>query len=209
MTDTILAQMSHSMERRDEEPNIILAHKLTQEEDIKSIDLVADILEKGSRPAQKDAIKVLYEIGRAAPVLIAPYTELFLQKMQSNNNRIVWGALSALAEISKVEGKIIAANLDAILSAADVGSVIAKDKAIEILMHLTSKPKSVNMAANHLVLRLKTAAVNQLPMYAERIHSCLDDEFLPAFKTAILSRLNENMPDSKRRRLQKVLGKLP
>ena len=80
---------------------------------------------------KKDAIKVLYEIGVSNPTLIIPYTELFLHKMRSNNNRMVWGALTALAEISKIEGKVIASNIDNVLSAADAGSVIAKDKAIE------------------------------------------------------------------------------
>ncbi|WP_120496521.1 hypothetical protein [Kiloniella sp. EL199] len=208
MTDSILSQMSHSLGRKDEEPNIILAHKLVREKDIESIDLVAGILKTGRGPAQKDAIKILYEIGGDAPDLLVPYTEFFLKKMQSNNNRMVWGALAALAEISKVEEKTIGANLDAILSAADAGSVIAKDKAIEILIQLTNRPTFEQIASNHLISKLKTATINQLPMYAERIHNCLSGEFLAAFKTVVFSRLDENMSDSKRRRLKKVLEKL-
>jgi len=128
--------------------------------------------------------------------------------MRSNNNRMVWGALTALAEISKIEGKVIASNIDNVLSAADAGSVIAKDKVVEILIQLSSNPEFTKIATDHLMSRLKTAATNQLPMYAERIYSSLGEKFYSTFKTVLSSRLSDTMPDSKRRRIKKVLERL-
>ena len=53
MTKNVISRMSHSLGRRDEEPNILLAHELARTEDIDRIQLVAETLKNGSSPAQK------------------------------------------------------------------------------------------------------------------------------------------------------------
>src|SRR6185436_3654934 len=90
----------------------------------------------GPQAVANDAIKVLYEIGERRPELLKGRAPAVLAALESRNNRMVWGALSALAAIAKTESKAVAAGLDDILAAADKGSVIAKDMAIKILVGL-------------------------------------------------------------------------
>jgi hypothetical protein len=194
--------------RRDEAPNIALAEELYRDHSPAGIAFVADILETGNREKQSDAIKVLYDIGARDPHLIVPHTQCFLKHIRSRNNRLVWGALTALAEICEIEPGSIGANLDAILAAADSGSVIAKDQAIQILITLKSDPDYAQTATGHLFERLQSAALNQLPMYAERVSAALQPADRQRFLSILIDRISDDMPESKRKRLQKVIVKV-
>lgn len=208
MTGDIASRLAHARDRRDEEPNVQLAAELAGSKDVDGIARVAEIAITGSRPAQNDAIKVLYEVGARNADLLRPHVRCFLQLMQSRNNRMVWGALTALAQLARVDADPIAANLDAILEAADAGSVIARDQAVQILIALKARPDLARDATAHLLARLKSAAVNQLPMYAERIHAVLEVQDYPEFRQVLTMRLADVMPQSKRRRIETIIRKL-
>lgn len=202
--DSVLAQLASSSGHNDQSTNIGLAKSLCRDEDHTAIAHVVGILQTGSKPQRKDAIKVLYEVGARNPGLIAPFTDVFFETMESRDNRIVWGALMALAKISSVQPERVADRMHLVLTAADNGSVIAKDQAIEILAALKSLPGHAKVANDALFDRLRTAATNQLPKYSEITAASLLPGEKEEFLSIIEMRLTEFMPESKRRCLHKV-----
>ncbi|MBW8639927.1 hypothetical protein K1W69_22215 [Hoeflea sp. WL0058] len=189
-------RLACSQGRRDEGPNVELAEELAEADDAGGVKAVAECLTFGSSAIQSDAVKVLYEIGARKPHLIVQHMAILMERLQSNNNRIVWGSLTALACVAEVAPhKIAGQHLNVILDAADRGSVIAKDQAMNILIAL-------------MLERLETAAVNQLPLYAERIFPVLDKSEYRAFRDVLMRRLDDHMAQSKRKRIEKIIRKL-
>lgn len=209
MSDTIKSRLASALGRRDEAPNVALAEEICENRDHEAVRRLVGIVDTGVKPAQNDGIKVLCEIGTRDPSLLSPYGAHLLRWIQSGNNRLVWGAMTALAALAKVDPDLAGRNLKAILDAADKGSVIAKDQAIQILATLVESPGYADEAAGVLLDRLQFAAVNQLPMYAERAASVLRKEDIDQFQTVIMVRLQEDLPQSKRNGLMKALAKLP
>ena len=97
----ILNRLAHFQNRRDEEPNLILARELAEARDTAGIREIAENLWNENAEVQSDCIKVLYEIGASEPGLIAGYAGEFLKLLGSKNNRLVWGGMTALAARSK------------------------------------------------------------------------------------------------------------
>ncbi|MCR9137962.1 MAG: hypothetical protein NXI27_18330 [Alphaproteobacteria bacterium] len=208
MSDGIASRLAHAMERRDEEPNVGLAEELVREKNRDGIAQLINLAVSGRRPAQNDAIKVLYEVGARNADLLRPHTQSLLQLIHSRNNRMVWGALTALAQIARVDADPIAARLDEITAAADANSVIARDQLVQILIALAARPDMANDAKRRLFARLHTAAINQLPMYAEQTYAVLNPAEYAEFRAILSHRLAGDLPASKRRRIEKVARKL-
>ena len=162
---SVLDKLAGALGRNDERPNVELAEALAAKGDSKAIEELVAALSAGPVAVQNDAIKVLYEIGALKPKLIAGHAEAFIALLGSKNNRNVWGTLQALESIASEAPTVLAKNLDAIVAAADKGSVIAKDKAVGILsrLALAGHAKAVPV----LLERVRDAAPNQFPMYAE------------------------------------------
>jgi hypothetical protein len=206
--DGIRERLASSLERRDETPNVELAVEISDSESSDAVAVLAGILDSGSAAARNDAVKVLYEIGERKPHLLVPHAPLFLEQMNSRSNRIVWGSLTALACIADAAPGIVFDNLDAVLAAADRGSVIAKDQAMKILITLKSDPAYAKSVTPLLLERLEEAAVNQLPMYAERILPVLDKGDYASFRDVLVRRMEDQMVLSKRKRVEKVIARL-
>lgn len=201
-------RLSSGLGRRDEAPNIALAEEIAGSGDRQAVANLVAILTQGKRPARHDAIKVLYEIGERNPTLISDHAADFLGLTHSPDNRLVWGALTSLACICKTAPQAIAMNLDDVLQAADRGSVIAKDQAVVILITLATDPARTDTVMPVLLKRLQSSAVNQLPMYAEKIVPVLRAGDKPAFRNVLEQRLNDDMVPSKKKRLVAVLKRL-
>ena len=202
--DSIISQLASSTDHNNQIANIELAKSLCQTKDHTAIACLVDILQSGSKSQMKDAIKVLYEVGARRPELIMPYTDVFFDRLDSRDNRIVWGALMALAKISKVSPERVADRLRVILDAADKGSVIAKDQAIEILVSVKSMPDHAQAAGSALFERLRKAAIMQLPKYCEQVAASLLPGEEKEFLSVLDMRLQDHMPLAKRLRLQKT-----
>src|SRR5512133_483452 len=127
---SILNRLASLQNRRDEVPNQELARDLAANKDEAGIREVAENLWNKDKNIQADCIKVLYEIGYLEPKLIAGYAEDFVKLLKSKNNRLVWGAMTALAEVAKADPDMVFKNLDAIKKAKETGSVITIDNAI-------------------------------------------------------------------------------
>lgn len=206
---SVLDRLAGALGRNDEVPNVELAEDLAASGDNGAIAELAAAIAGTDKAVANDAIKVLYELGERKPELIAPHAEAFFAALTSRNNRMVWGALSALDAIAAAVPDVIAARLPEILAAADRSSVIAKDKTVSMLAALArGGGKAADVAWDRLTAILRTSAVNQTPMYAEAALTAAQQHD-PAELAAIVDmRLAGIAQPAKRKRLDKVLKKL-
>jgi hypothetical protein len=205
---TIVDKLACSLGRRDEVPNQELAQQILKSKNRKAvIELVANLANK-DKNIQSDCIKVLYEIGEQQPALIADYDRQFLALLDSQNNRLVWGAMTAIDCITSVNPDGTYKKLAKILTIADQGSVITKDHAVNILIKLAGHKKYAEDALSLLLDQLRLSATNQLAMYAERSLHVVPDKQKSDFVKVLTARLGDLEKESQRKRIQKVIKKL-
>ena len=204
---SIADRLAGALERRDEHPNIALAEDLASSSDVSAIAELADLVREGDTRQRNDAMKVLYEIGARRPDLLASHCGLFLEALGSKTNRQVWGAMSALDTLASLRADEIAAELPKIIDAADRGSVIAKDRCTSILTKL-AKAGYAERAVPILLERLKSAAPNQFPTYAEQTADVVTATEKPGLIATIRQRLGSMTQKAKRERMEKLLRKL-
>ena len=204
---SVLGKLASALGRNDERPNVELAETLTAKPDAAAIAELAGALATGSTAVSNDAIKVLYELGARRPELVAPHARAFLTLLGGKNNRNVWGALQAIEAITQVVPDVVLAQLPAILAAADKGSVIAKDKAVQILAKLAAAGHA-EVALPVLLERLEAAVPNQFPMYAEAASVAIDAEHRERLRQILETRLGRIEASAKRARVEKVLRRM-
>ena|ERR1700741_2832687 len=205
---SVLLRLASALGRRDEVPNQELAAEIVAGKRKEALKELVDGLNNKDKNIQSDCIKVLYEIGEREPKLIADYIDAFTALLDNNNNRLVWGAMTALDYITSIKPEIVYKNLSKILAIADKGSVITKDHAVSILIKLAAIPQYTDSAMTLLLDQLKISATNQLPMYAENALPIITGKYKADFSKVLLSRLNEIEKESKKKRVEKVLKKL-
>ncbi len=204
----VLDKLATTLGQKDEAPNLALAREIATTADKKAVATLVENLSNKNKNIQSDCIKVLYEIGVVAPGLIADYSDNFLVLLNHKNNRLQWGAMTALHAIASVKPDKIYNNLPMILDAADKGSVITKDNAVNILITLAANPKYAEDAFALLLEQLQISPPNQLPMYAERALPIIDDKNKNAFAKVLSTRLPDIEKESKRKRVEKVMKKI-
>lgn len=204
---SIIDRLASFQGRRDEVPNQELAKEIVCAKDKQAVQELVDNL-SSKKAIQNDCIKVLYEIGEDTPELIADYVDEFTTCLESKNNRLQWGAMTALSKIALQSPKRIYAILPDILSVAERGSVITKDRAVDILVALCKTDDYAESAFGLLIEQLLKSAVNQLPMYAEKAMTVVDESNKASLINALISRLDDIEKESKRKRVEKVIKKL-
>ena len=205
---SVIEKLASSLNRRDEVPNQELAKQIVKKKDKAAVKELIELLNNKSKDIQNDSIKVLYEIGEQEPSLIATYTQNFIALLDNKNNRLQWGAMTALNTITAENQKEVYKALPRIIAVANSGSVITKDHAVNILIKLCSVKQYNEDAFSLLIEQLQTSPTNQLPMYAEKAMPIVNDKNKQVFITTISSRLDEIEKDTKRKRVEKVILKL-
>ena len=205
---SIIDQLASSLGRRDEVPNQELAEKIATAKDKKAVKELADNLGNKSKDIQSDCIKVLYEIGGRSPALLAPYYKELAALLDSKNNRMVWGAMTAIDSITTECSDKVYKDITKVLEASDKGSVITKDHAVAILIKLAGIKAYTNNCLELLLDQLKSCPPNQLPMYAENALSVIQGNYKSRFITLLQSRMDDMEKESKRKRVEKVIKKL-
>jgi len=201
----VLDRLSSSLGRRDEVPNQELAHDLATRGDEAGIREVAENLWNKDKKIQADCIKVLYEVGSMEPKLIAAYTDDFVKLLRGKNNRLVWGAMTALAEVAKVDPDSVFSHLDEIKKAKETGSVITVDNAITTLACIAAANNKYNKAIfPYLLNHLSSCRPKEVPQHAERIlpavNSSNKDDFI-----RILEKRTEDLSGSGLARVKKAM----
>lgn len=206
---SLAEQLASALNRRDEQPNIELAEKLAKQGEVSSEVLeLLSIVKHGNKPLQHDAIKVLYELAARKPTAFVDKLEFAFDLLETNDNRILWGALTLLAKICALDLAQTHNKLAPILEAAERGSIIAKDATFEILLTLAKDTSYQDGIWAHLISFLKHAAPNQLPKYAEDIAQSKLSTKNEDLVHMLFSRIEEMPTDAKRKRLEKAIAKI-
>ncbi len=200
---SILKRLASLQNRRDDVSNQELARELAATQNIAGIREIAENIFNQDKNIQGDCVKVLYEIGYINPELISQYCLDFLKLLRSNNNRLVWGAMIALAEIAVIEADVIFENLETVYSAIKQGSVITIDNGIKVLAAVASKNQAYNKSIfPYLLNHLKTCRPKEVGQHAESTFIAVNkhnrDEFVivlqdrePSLTNAQLARVKK------------------
>ncbi len=165
---TAIDEIAFSLGIRDEVPNQILARKLVSTSDITGIREIAEHLWDRNTNIQNDCIKVIYEVGEIQPDLIEGYVENFVKLLKAKNNRMVWGAMTALAAVSVRDPMRLSPFIDDIMKATRDGSVITIDNGIKALARIASASEDNQRAVFPFLLEhLKKCRPKEVPQHAE------------------------------------------
>jgi hypothetical protein len=204
----VIDKLATSLKRRDETPNQELAQSIADRGDRIAVNELVDNLSNRNKKIQSDCIKVLYEIGERKPGLISDKAKEFVGLLGSENNRLVWGAMTALDSITLKNPEAIYTALPTIIRVSNSASVIARDHAVSILTKMATLGKYKKTAFKLLIDQLKSCPTNQLPMYAENAIQVVDIDNKKIFRDTLSSRLKGVEKLSKRRRVEQVIKKV-
>lgn len=166
---SVLSKLSHAQNRRDEVPNQELARELAKTKNLAGIREIAKNLLHDDRRMQYDCIKVMYEIGYLAPVLILPYADDFIKLLSSRHNRLVWGAMTALATIAQIAADQLYPHVAVIQKAMERGSVITVDAGVMTLAGIASQKDDYNQDIfPYLLAHLGSCRSKDVPQHAEK-----------------------------------------
>ena len=187
--DRMLEQLACNQGRRDEVPNIALAKRIVEENDSEGISEIVQGVKGKNKDVANDCIKVLYEVGEREPELIRQYVMTFLELLLSKNNRLVWGAMTALAEITQLESRTIYKHLEIVRSAYRSGSVITRDQSITVFAKLCLiEHEHENELFLFLMDHLKHCRPKEVAQHAERIALCINRENYKVFEEVLTER---------------------
>lgn len=197
-----------SMGRTDEEPNTALAVAIAAGKNTFAIRELVDALGSKDKLLRSDALKVLYEVGYRSPELIAPFIAQFKNLLANPDNRLVWGAMCAIDGIATVKPDVVFMILPQIMAAVDRGTVITRDHAVKTLAKLAAHERFARTAMPLLLEQLRTAPVNQLPMYAELTAAIVFPHDVNSMRQILEARLPELPNQAKKKRVEKAIKKL-
>jgi hypothetical protein len=203
----MIERLATNLGRNDEEPNIELAEELVKNEDAEGIkEIVGGLTQK--KAIANDSIKVLYEIGERNPKLIRDYADDFLNLLTSSNNRLVWGAMTALNTIAEEIPSAIFTQIDKVISAYKSGSVITIDNSMSVFAKVCMADKRYEVAIFPMLLEhLRTCRAKEIPQHAERISICINSDNKTEFLKVLEERKDE-LSTSQLKRVQKLIKDL-
>jgi hypothetical protein len=202
---SVLNRLASSLGRRDEVPNQELARELAARKDQVGIRELAENLWNKDKNIQADCIKVLYEVGSLEPQLIADYTADFVRLLRSKNNRLVWGGMTALAEVAKANPDVVFRYLDEIKKAKETGSVITVDNAISTLAYTAAANGEYNKAIfPYLLKHLSGCRPKEVPQHSEKTLPAVNSSNKADF-IKVLEKRFEDLTGSGLARVKKVV----
>ena len=161
--------LASSLGRKDDEPNKELAREIIRMNRTDWVAELASHVDDQDKNIQSDCLKVLYEIAEHGnPELIAPYWEIFIDLLVSKNNRLVWGAMTALDMMTLLKPKEIYSKLRIVEEGIRKGSVITIDHGVGVLAQLASFREFRKELMPKLIHELARCPIKQLPQYLER-----------------------------------------
>lgn len=192
---TALDEIAFSLGIRDEVPNQILAKKLASSSDSEGIREIAEHLWDKNTNIQNDCIKVLYEVGENRPDLIEGYTEDFVKLLKSKNNRMVWGAMTAIATIARGNPSRLSPYIQDIINSTHSGSVITVDNGIKALAYIaTASDENHRDVFPFLLDHLKSCRPKEVPQHAESTWPAVTTRNKDDFIKVLMNRLDDLTP---------------
>jgi hypothetical protein len=204
----MIQKLAYSLGRNDEETNIALAQELVKTKNKKGIKEIVGGLNNPKEQIANDSIKVLYEIAALSPELVSEYTGNFIQLLQSRNNRLVWGGMTALARIVSLNPAEVFSNLGIVTEAYKKGSVITVDNSISVFAELAKADAKYEKKVFPIIMEhLTNCRPKEVPQHAERAFICINKKNSQKYKEILLNR-RESLTDAQKKRVDKLLGKL-
>ncbi len=186
---SIISQLASSLDRKDEEPNIELAQKIVATKDTSAVQELVEHLSDKNKAIRHDCIKVLYEIGDRQPPLIADHVQAFIDLIQTKDNRMVWGAMTALGSIATLKTEEIGQHIKTIMRVTEKGSVITQDWGVRVLATVAAHlPDDSDKIFAFLLDFLKICRPKDLPRHAESTAVAVNAHNHSAFTSLLESR---------------------
>ena len=205
---SVLNRIAYFQNRRDEVPNQELARQLAEKKNKKGIQEIAENLHHKNQNVQSDCLKVLYEIGYLAPELIADYVDDFLKLLKHKNNRMVWGAMIALATVADLKPREIWKSADDVIAVTAHGTVITLVWGIKTLAKVAAADKRYKDKLWPILMgHLKTCLPRDVPTHAESMLCAVDARHKNEFLSVLESRRAEMTP-SQLVRLRRITKQL-
>ena len=204
----MIEKLAYSLGRNDEQPNIDLAEELVKSKNKKGIDDIVKGLNSSLEQIANDCIKVLYEIGKREPLLIADHVEVFISLLKSKNNRQVWGGMIALSKIAPFKPLEIYSKLNTVLKAYEKGSVITIDNCISVFAELVkARPVYEKKVFPLIIKHLETCRPKEVGQHSERAFICVNKNNSDIFRKTLLKR-RDYLTEPQKKRVDKLLKKL-
>ncbi|MFH0736147.1 MAG: hypothetical protein V1773_17065 [bacterium] len=166
-------------------------------------------LDNKNKKIQSNCIKTLYELGEmGGGGLIAEYCENFGGLLVNKNNRLVWGAVTALNTIAAFNPEGVYKLLNLIIKAVDQGSVITIDNGVGIYSQLAVIPQYEKESLFQLFKILDNCPIKQFPMYIEKSEKCINKNNVQPFINIIKKRFENLEKDTQKKRVSKMLNKI-
>lgn len=201
--------IASSLNIRGDEPNQALADEIIRLNQNDWVKELVENLKNKDKNIQSDCIKTLYEVGeRGRGDMLAPYCKEFCDLLASKNNRLVWGAMTAIDTLTPYNTKSVFDFLPLIIRTIENGSVITIDHGVGVLAKLAGNDKYSTEAFPLLLEQLKKCQAKQLPMYAEKSIQAVNDQNKEVFIELLKSRIPEMEKDSQIARINKVIKKI-
>lgn len=201
---SVLDRLAGMQGVRGSDPDKELARELADAKDAEGIKVIAENLHNRDKRIQSDCIKVLYEAGYIDPEIIAPYVKDFLSLLKSRNNRLVWGAMIALAQVASLKAGEVFESIDAIYAAMEEGTVITVDNGIRVLSAVASKSRDYSESIfPYLIKHLQTCRPKEAGQHTESIFTAVNPANREAFLSVIEER-QDDLTDAQRKRVKKL-----
>ncbi|MBV5323489.1 hypothetical protein JZU51_01840 [bacterium] len=202
----LLTRLGYLQTRRDRTPNLDLARDLAARDDMAGIREIAENMWNDNKNIHSDCMNVMYEIGRVDPNLITPYAVEFIKFLKSKHHHMVQGAITALAEIAKVEPDFIFKHLDEIKKVKETGfDNITVDKSISALAYTAAANEEYSKTIfPYLLQHLLSCHHKVVPEHAERILPAVDENNTTEFIKTLKKRL-DSLSGSDFTRLKKII----
>ena len=205
---SVISRLASSQGIRDEIPNQILAKEIALANDTAAVKELAENLFNKDANIASDCVKALYETGYLEPALIVPYHAEFLHLLSSKHNRLVWGAMIALAVIAPFAPEPLFEARERIQATMRQGSVITVDNGVKVLAQVAAaKPEYSAELLPFLVEHLRTCRSKEVPQHAESMLVCIVGTSKESFEVVLRERLQELTP-SQAARIKRIFKRI-
>lgn len=200
--------LAYSLGRSDEAPNMTVAETIAGSKDNSAVSEMIALLAHMKTGIRSNAIKVLYEVGERDASLITPHVLDFILLLVHKDNRMRWGAMSALAVISDVKPALLADHLAKVVAAMDSGTVITRDHGMTILANVAKLKKHHSDCMALMLEQIEKAPVNQVNQYAEKMAAVISAPYVQPLIRLIDSREDVKEFPPKKKRIEKLILQL-
>ncbi len=203
-----LNKIAFFQNRRGEIPNQELARALAISKDRRGIQEIAENLWNKNRSIRSDCLKVLYEIGYIDPGLIADYVDDFLKLLRDKENRMVWGAMIALASVADRRPKEIWQSIEDVVRVTKRGTVITLVWGVRTMARVAAAtPRYRKVLFPILIGHVRTCIPRDVPTHAESMLCAVTKSNSKEF-LGVLEKRRKELSPSQTARLKKVIRRI-